>query len=531
MAGDWLGRDTYHPYFEWMRKVAPLETWYRWWGGKEIFHQAPLYPYLLAGLLALGGGSVPFVLLAQLVIGAVQPLVMYRLASLLFEPRVGLAAAAFTALYGPFIFHQGVLLRDWLSPILEPLAVLALLRGKQRGGGWACGMAGGALGLALLAKETALLLILLMLVWIFLDHRRAWRQAATAASWVLVGLLLSLSPLVLRNAVVGAPLFALSNRAAEAFAVANKPDTTFERGLADILERSGGGLLPATMDTVRSYQGDWPGLVSRQLWKLKAVKDPFEIPNNISFAYGVELSPALRWTLGFSVIFPLGLAGFGLSLKAPRRYLAILLYGIAAVAGLMLTSPIARYRLVLVPVLILYAAVVVIRFAVTIRHQEGRQAIGLLGLIVGCVLFQQFVLRLPQGVYSLDYLAAARAYAEERQFDRAAAEMGRLLEKVRQGSQHPTDVPLFETDYHLLLARHLLQQGNREETKHQAGKGAAAYARYRQHGGEAAYPYFNLGLLYRRFDEPAKARDFFERFLILEPEGPRAEQVRRILSR
>jgi hypothetical protein len=49
LAGDWLGRDTYHPYFIWMEKIAPLETWYQWWGGKEILQQAPLYPtYWLA---------------------------------------------------------------------------------------------------------------------------------------------------------------------------------------------------------------------------------------------------------------------------------------------------------------------------------------------------------------------------------------------------------------------------------------------------------------------------------------------------
>src|SRR5574341_1749810 len=51
LAGDWLSRDTYHPYFQWMRDLAPLETWYRWWGGKEIFQQAPLYTYFVVLLL------------------------------------------------------------------------------------------------------------------------------------------------------------------------------------------------------------------------------------------------------------------------------------------------------------------------------------------------------------------------------------------------------------------------------------------------------------------------------------------------
>lgn len=48
LAGDWLGRDTYHPYFEWMGRVTDMEDWYEWWGGKEVFHQTPLYLYMLA---------------------------------------------------------------------------------------------------------------------------------------------------------------------------------------------------------------------------------------------------------------------------------------------------------------------------------------------------------------------------------------------------------------------------------------------------------------------------------------------------
>ncbi len=58
LAGDLLGRNTYHPYFDWMKYFAPLETWYRWWGGKQSFQQAPLYPYWVAGLLAVSGNSL-----------------------------------------------------------------------------------------------------------------------------------------------------------------------------------------------------------------------------------------------------------------------------------------------------------------------------------------------------------------------------------------------------------------------------------------------------------------------------------------
>src|SRR5262249_29085381 len=119
LAGDWLGRNTYHPAFIWMKAIAPQETCFQWWGGKAIVQQAPLYPYFMAGVLAISRGSFESILVVQLVLGALQPLVVYALARRLFDSRVGMLAAAATAVYGPFIFYQGVLLRDWLPPLLE----------------------------------------------------------------------------------------------------------------------------------------------------------------------------------------------------------------------------------------------------------------------------------------------------------------------------------------------------------------------------------------------------------------------------
>jgi Dolichyl-phosphate-mannose-protein mannosyltransferase len=118
LGGDLLGRNTYHYYFRWMQDIASQETWYHWWGGKEIFQQAPLYPYWLAGILALSNTSIEFVIFVQLVLGALHPLVMYYLVRRVFNEQAGLVAAAFTALYGPMIFEQGALSRDWISSLV-----------------------------------------------------------------------------------------------------------------------------------------------------------------------------------------------------------------------------------------------------------------------------------------------------------------------------------------------------------------------------------------------------------------------------
>ena len=42
--GDWLCRDQIHPYHQWTEEVAPESQWITWYGGKGVYHQAPLYP-------------------------------------------------------------------------------------------------------------------------------------------------------------------------------------------------------------------------------------------------------------------------------------------------------------------------------------------------------------------------------------------------------------------------------------------------------------------------------------------------------
>ncbi len=540
LAGDWLGRETYHPYFHWMKQIAPLETWYRWWGGKEIFQQAPLYPYLLAGLLALCKASVTWVLFFQLLIGALQPLVLYWLAASLFGARVGLVAAVLTALYGPFIFHQGVHLRDWLPPLLEPLALFALLRANatNRGGAW--GMAGAALGLALLTKETVLLFLPFVGLWLLWENWPDWRRSIRPGALLLGGFLLCLSPLLLRNALVGAPVFALSNRAAESIIEGNAADGSpvgldWPRSMQGILERSGGRLGAVVLETLGTYQGDWIRFLRLLPRKVSGLVDPFEVPNNVSFYYGLELSPVLRLTLGYGLVFPLGLVGFLMSLNTWRRHFLAILYGLTVVGSLMVAPVIARYRLTLVPVLILYAAVMLIRSADAARERNARATLGIVGLVLAACFVQRVLLPLPQEgknvrmLNPLEYLGSEQVYVKDKEYDRAAAQAALLLEKARRIPDYAGRVPLYEADYRVLRAQHLIEQGANTEANHELALAVAAYARLRE--TTASYLYYNIALLYFKLGEEAQAERYLRLFLEQDPDDPKADEARWLLLR
>jgi hypothetical protein len=542
LAGDLLGRDTYHPYFDWMQKMAPLEIWSRWWGGKEIFQQAPLYPYLVAGLLALSNNSLSFVVLAQLLLGGLHPWVMFSLARRLFDDRVGLVVAGLTAFYGPFIFHEGALLRDWLPPIVEPIALVALLRARATYRARDALLAGALIGVAALVRESALLLVAMAIFWILLENRSAWRRAGRLAAVVSLGFSVALLPLVMRNYLVEASLFALSNRAAESLILGNAADT-FPVGLhhplsmKGILERSDGRLGPVIRETLGTYQGDWLRFVRVQLFKLRGLADPFEVPDNLNFAFGIEISPILRFMLRYGLIFPLGVTGFLLSIKALRRHLLLPLYGLVTIGGLLITIIHARYRLVLVPVLMVYGAAGLVLLFEAIRRRQTVKGLAYLSLLLAIAVAQHLLLPLwwmredPfSALHPPEYFLSAKVYAAEGRPDRAVAEMERLKAKA---TQHPsfgeqvTEATLAEGFYRVVWAEQLVNWGRLTEATRQVELAQTAYASH----PNLSFPYFAIGGLYLRLGEPAKAKALLARFLELEPHGPNAEAVRNALSR
>jgi 4-amino-4-deoxy-L-arabinose transferase-like glycosyltransferase len=541
LEGDLLGRNTYHFYYNWMGELASQETWYRWWGGKEIFQQAPLYPYWLAGILALSNLSIEFVIFLQLVLGSLHPLLMYFLARRVFNKNVGLVAAAFTAIYGPFIFNQGALLRDWIPPILEPLALLALLKAQSSRQAYHWSLAGAMLGLAVLTKETILLFFPFAFIWILVANRKTPNQAFSAVGLVALGLLLTLSPLFVRNALVGAPLFSISNRTAEGLIVGNAADG-FPLGLVlppsmkAILERSGGRTFAVIRETLKTYEGNPYRFVELQLLKLRGIADPFEIPNNLNFLYGLEISPILRFTLRYGMIAPMAAVGFLCSLKTWREHVLIGFFGLATLGSLMSTIILERYRLILVPVLIVYAAVGVTTIIEMLRRKQIPKAMAMVALLLCLAGLQNWLLPIPLlwnnpsfsihgGLYSL----SARIYAAEGKFDQALGELRRLR---IQGMRYPNfpeklrNISLYEGDYRTAWAMQLLDEGRPEAAREQLVLAESTYADH----FHLSKPHYNLGLLYLRFSELSKTQAHFERFLEVEPEGTTAHSVRQLLS-
>ena len=110
-----------HGYDEWARRIAGGE-----WMGRDVFYQAPLYPYFLGVIYATIGHSLLAVRVIQAVIGAGSCALLALAGERFFRASppntersrsksVGLIAGIGLAIYAPAIFFDGLLQKSVLD--------------------------------------------------------------------------------------------------------------------------------------------------------------------------------------------------------------------------------------------------------------------------------------------------------------------------------------------------------------------------------------------------------------------------------
>ena len=433
ISGDILGRDTPHQYTSWMREWAPLETWERWWGGRTVFHQAPLYAYALAAMRLVAGDGFWGIGLCQAMLGVANVALVYLLAARLFGGAVPVIAALGAALYGPFLLHETLVLRDTFS-VTVSLLLLWWLAGCRDARALPWVAAGVLFALALLAREATLVFGPFVALWIARRFGRHPRALATVALAFVAGVSVGLAPLVARNVVVGAPPLSLSTRGIEAFVYGNAADSaviglTLPAASRSILEQADGRLGTAIRLTLATYQGDWLRLVGNELFKLRAIFARYEPMDNVNWYYFADRSPLLRFSLHFESVLALGLVGLWLDRQRAVRHRLLRYFLLASVGALMYSTIVGRYRLPAVAVLLLYAGVTVEWTAREVAAGRWRRA-AIAGLAaVGVAAASAHLL--PSAERRQRYRADEFLLAAEVHYRHGRAE--RALEELRAG--------------------------------------------------------------------------------------------------
>ena len=115
-------------YFNWAREIAAGN-----WIGDRIFVQSPLYAYLVAFFLEILGEQriFPVLQIFQALVGVGTCLLIVRVGKRVLDPRAAWVGGLLAALYGPFLFYEGMVMKTFLSTFLTVYLVDLL----QRSGG------------------------------------------------------------------------------------------------------------------------------------------------------------------------------------------------------------------------------------------------------------------------------------------------------------------------------------------------------------------------------------------------------------
>jgi tetratricopeptide (TPR) repeat protein len=387
-------------YDAWARAIAGGD-----WIGREVFYQAPLYPYVLAVIYAVAGPSALAVRVVQAALGGASCVLLAGAGRRFFSRGVGAAAGLVLALYGPAIFFTGLVHKMALDLFFTTFLLFALARvdaadereGPARGRARWLLVSGAALGCLALTRENALAWLPVLLVWVAVRARgQGGVAAARAAGWLLVGSLFVLGPVAARNAALGGVPLVTTSQAGVNFYLGNNAEAdgtyaplrfghgSFAQERQDAIElaeqASGRALSPAEVSRywshrawgwISAHPGAWLRLLARK-WLL--VWSAGEIPDSDEPAVYRDESLVLRvtWRLSFGVLTPLGLVGIGACLVERRRVgllVALLLVSAASTAAFLVFG---RYRVPMVPLLVLFAVVGAARLVALARERPPR---------------------------------------------------------------------------------------------------------------------------------------------------------------
>jgi 4-amino-4-deoxy-L-arabinose transferase-like glycosyltransferase len=380
----------------WAYRGSPLfdyyiadQRYYRTWGlrlaagewqGAGAFEQGPLYAYLLGiAYRLLGPRDLP-VLALQLLAGVGTVLLTASCAGRLFGRRAAGLAGVLAALYGPLVFHEGLMMKSFLEPLLIMAALTAALRyGDGCRPRWLAA-AGGAIGILCLVREIHILLLPPLLLWAWGRGGRSGlaaprRAAHLGAAALAVACLVA--PATLRNVTVGGEFAPVTTGGGEVLYMAYGPGASayytnpgFVRPLPRLEHedfrdearlRSGRYLTRSetsgywSREAVREAAASPARTLRLAALKLRGLGNDYEYPDSENFAVARQLIPLLGWLPTFGWIVGLGIFGASLAPRENRDALLPLAWGAVCVLEILLTYGFGRFRLPLVPILLLFA--------------------------------------------------------------------------------------------------------------------------------------------------------------------------------
>jgi 4-amino-4-deoxy-L-arabinose transferase-like glycosyltransferase len=400
------------------------------------FDEAPGFAYFVALMYAIAGHRLLAVLIVQAVLGAGACAAIAVVAERVGGHVAGWLAGGIAALYGPFIYFTGQLEPAALAVCATSLALVATPGKQAAQRRWI--LAGAAWALAIIVRSELALGVPFAVAhaWLVAGRRMAARTALAPAALLVLSLT--------ANTIAHGRLVLLTNGAGINLWLGNNPDADgvdpFVHGrLAEVVrEVEASATDPVERD--HAFRGHAQFSAGLLLKKLVWTFSSRELPNAADIHWQTEQSWVYHrpwFPLPFALVFPLALAGAVLLGRRWRDHVVLLGPIAGALAACVAFFTCARFRLVMMPSLIVLAASALeplarsLRFARQDVSRSARLAIGAaLGLILSWPSY-----------YDVAHFRVAQIDINTGALEAAAGNLESAELHLRSGVQHdPTDL-------------------------------------------------------------------------------------------
>jgi tetratricopeptide (TPR) repeat protein len=424
--------------------------------GKMVFFMGPLYPYFMALIYSIFGHDFYLLFLIQIIIGSFSCVLIYLIAQKIFSRPVAVISAIIAALYGMFIFYDGLIMIETISMFLNLMFVWSLLLFYEKPGGWKIFLAGLWLGLSIIARPNILLVIPLILVWIFMERSRLSPPVKKAGPGVwlfmavfLLGTGLVISTVTLRNVFVDKDFVLVTSSGGINFYIGNNPQasgtymdplgmgqsaSTLElESTQKACEIVGRELKPSAVSNFWFGEGlrfivtkpfDYLKLLGRKLFLL--IND-YESPVNQNFYFLKQYSGVLQLPLfTFGIICPLALVGMILALKAWRKSFPLYAMIVSYAVALVLFFVLSHYRIPMTALMIIFAGYTVYWLALKIKERKMVRMIPVFILLIGLAILSNW--KTTELTFANEYYNLGVVYNQQGLFEKAVDSLNKAAE-------------------------------------------------------------------------------------------------------
>jgi 4-amino-4-deoxy-L-arabinose transferase-like glycosyltransferase len=345
------------------RGYSFTEHWYPFTlANTPTAHWSFIYPLYLAAVYALMGFHPLAARLVQATVGgALICFLVYLIGRRVANEPTGLIGAFLAAVYGYFVYYSAALMTETFFIVFVLLALYLSLEINERPTLARWVWLGLAFGLAGLLRQTILLFLPVLMLWLVWELRkevvRWWHFAVP-----IVTVACLIVPWSVRNYLVYHQFLLLNSNAGYALFASNNPnlgtDWRNDEVVVPIPEEMY-GLNEAQLDQALARKGMEFILADPKRYASLTLS---KLPEYFRFWPSSQSAPIsnLNRVLSFGLYLPFMLLGLGLSVSRWRRFAPLYLFMIFHTAIYLLTWPSPRYRLPVDAVLIVFAALAVL---------------------------------------------------------------------------------------------------------------------------------------------------------------------------